>query len=109
MPEESFIEKKEESISIQIFSVSAAMVGVCLTVIGLLNINQTLKMIEDMADELIAVDAFLFLVACLISYMAIRTKDRKQRLALEKIADWSFLAALLLIVAACVMIALEFI
>ena len=30
MPQETFIEKQEESIAIHIFSVSAAMVGICI-------------------------------------------------------------------------------
>ena len=109
MPAESFIEKQEESISIHIFSVSAAMVGVCLTVIGLLNIISTLKRIETLGDEIVMMDAALFLVSCIISYMALRTKSRKRRYILEKIADVCFLLGLFLMTTACILIVRQFI
>ena len=108
MPQESFLEKKEESFSIHIFSVSAALVGVCLTVISLFSISDALKRIQNIGDELIAFDAILFLVTCVLSYMAIRTKARKRRLILEKTADGLFLTALLIIVFVAVLIAWEY-
>lgn len=109
MPEETFLERQEESISIHIFSVSAAMVGVCLTVIGLLNINEILRNIESVGDELIAVTAIFFLAACMISYLGVRTKDRARRLRIEKIADIIFLTALVLTVGVSIFIVLQFI
>jgi len=108
MPEENSLEKREENLSIHIFAVSAALVGVCLTVIGLLSISEALKKIQNIGDELIASDAMLFLVTCVLSYMAIRTKSKKRRLILEKTADWLFLAALLIIVLVAVLIAWEY-
>ena len=56
----------EEDICIHIFTVSSAMVGVCLTVIGLIRVVITLGKIDTLADDLLAADAFLFLVACLL-------------------------------------------
>jgi len=108
MPEESFLEKKEENISFHIFSVSAAMVGVCLTVSSLLTISDALRRIENLGDELIACDAILFLVSCILSYMAIRDKSRKRRLLLEKTADIIFLTALLVIALVGLLIAWEY-
>ena len=93
MSGESFIEKQEENISIHIFSVSSAMVGVCVTVLGLLSIIDSLKKVETIGDELTAVDGVIFLVCCVISYIAIRTKSKKYRYMLEKIADLLFLIA----------------
>jgi len=48
----------EEDISIHIFTVSAAMVGVCLTVIGLIRVVITFGKADTVADDLLAVDAF---------------------------------------------------
>lgn len=104
MPQESFIEKQEENIAIHIFSVSAGMVGVCLTVIGLLSIVASLKKIETLCDELTAIDAIFFLISCITSYIAIKTKMRKRRYILEKTADLLFLAALSLTVIVCILI-----
>lgn len=104
MAQESFLEKQEENISIHIFSVSAAMVGVCLTVIGILNVITSIKRVETLLDDMTALDAVFFVLACIISYMAIRTKERGRRLLLEKTADTIFLAALFLMAATCVSI-----
>ncbi|HOW36445.1 MAG TPA: hypothetical protein PL155_08550 [Candidatus Omnitrophota bacterium] len=109
MAQETFIEKQEESISIHIFAVSAALVGVCLTVIGIFNIVTSLKRMETFLDEMTAVDAVLFMLACIFSYMAIRTRERQPRLRLEKIADSVFLSALFLMATTCVLIVLRLI
>jgi hypothetical protein len=104
MPLETFIEKQEESISIHVFSVSAAMVGVCLTAIGIINVVTVLHKVQTWADEIATVDALVFLGACFISYVAIKTKDRKHRLAFEKTADYLFLIGLVIAVMTCAFI-----
>ena len=43
----------EEDISVHILSVSAAMVGVCLTVIGLLRVVITIQKADTVADDLL--------------------------------------------------------
>jgi hypothetical protein len=58
----------EQDICIHIFTVSSAMVGVCLTVIGLIRVVITLGIADTLADDLLAGDALLFLVSCLLSY-----------------------------------------
>ena len=60
----------EEDICIHIFTVSSAMVGVCLTVIGLVRVVITLGKADTLADDLLAGDALLFLVSCFVSYAA---------------------------------------
>ena len=49
----------EEDISVHILSVSAAMVGVCLTVIGLLRVVIAIQKADTIADDLLALDAIL--------------------------------------------------
>src|SRR4029077_6638817 len=49
--------KLEEDICIHIFTVSAAMVGVCLTVIGVIRVVITLGKADTLADDLLASDA----------------------------------------------------
>jgi len=60
----------EEDVCIYLFTVSSAMVGVCLTVIGLIRVVITLGKIDTIADDLLSADALLFLIACLLSYWA---------------------------------------
>ena len=60
----------EQDICIHIFTVSSAMVGVCLTVIGLIRVVITLGRADTLADDFLAGDSLLFLVSCLLSYWA---------------------------------------
>jgi hypothetical protein len=104
MPQETFIEKQEENISVHIFSVSSAMVGVCLTVIGIIHILTTYCKTQTIADDIMAIDAIFFLCACAVSYFAIKTKERKRRLLLERMADGIFLSGLAIMVFMCLFI-----
>lgn len=91
----------EDDIAIHILSVSAGMVGVCLTVIGLIRVVITLRNADTFADDLLAFDAILFLVACFSSYWALRTRSAQRMYRLERFADVVFLLALALMVANC--------
>src|SRR5712692_7832916 len=91
----------EEDICIHLFTVSSAMVGVCLTVIGLIRVVITLGKIDTIADDLLAADALLFLVACLLSYWALRTLSIRRMHRVERIADRVFILAMVLMTAIC--------
>ena len=91
----------EEDLSVHILSASAAMVGVCLTVIGLIRIVITLGKLDTIADNLLAVAALIFLISCFFSYWALRTRRTRRMHRLERIADAAFLMGLLLMVAVC--------
>ena len=94
----------EEDISIHLFTVSAAMVGVCLTVIGLIRVVITLGKIDTLADDLLAVDALLFVVSCLLSYSARRSRSKRRMHRVERMADKIFIAAMLLMTGVCILI-----
>lgn len=91
----------EKDICIHIFSVSAGMVGVCLAVIGLLRVVITLRQTDTFADDLLAMDAFLFLLACLSSYSGLRTPGVNRIHRVERFADITFTLALILMVVVC--------
>ena len=80
------------------------MVGVCLTVIGLIRVVITLGKIDTIADDLLAGDAFLFLVACLLSYWALRTRSIRRMHRVERFADGIFICAMIAMVAICAVI-----
>lgn len=94
----------EQDISIHIFTVSSAMVGVCLTVIGLIRVVITLGRADTLADDLLAGDALLFLISCLLSYWALRSRSARRMHRLEKIADGIFILAMIGMVIVCAMI-----
>ncbi|HJT81516.1 MAG TPA: hypothetical protein VJ719_09995 [Chthoniobacterales bacterium] len=97
--------EREENISIHIFSVSAAMVGVCLTVIGLIRVVITLGKADTVADNLLAIDALLFLTATMLSYTALRSRTMRKMKYFERFADWLFISAMTLMAAICAFIA----
>ena len=94
----------EQDICIHIFTVSSAMVGVCLTVIGLIRVVITLGTADTVADDLLAADALLFLVSCLLSYWALRSRGLRRMHRLEKIADGIFIVAMIVMVVVCALI-----
>ena len=94
----------ERDICIHIFTVSSAMVGVCLTVIGLIRVVITLATVDTLADDLLAADALLFLVSCLLSYWALRSRGLRRMHRLEKIADGIFIVAMIGMVVVCALI-----
>jgi uncharacterized membrane protein YqjE len=94
----------EQDICIHIFTVSSAMVGVCLTVIGLIRVVITFGRADTLADDLLAGDALLFLISCLLSYWALRSRSVRRMHRLEKIADAIFIFAMIGMVIICALI-----
>src|SRR5206468_6361873 len=94
----------EHDICIHIFSVSSAMVGVCLTVIGFIRVLITLGRADTLADDLLAGDALLFLISCMLSYWALRSRGLRRMHRLEKIADGIFIVAMIGMVIICAVI-----
>ncbi|WP_294320224.1 hypothetical protein [uncultured Sphingomonas sp.] len=84
--------------------IASAMVGVCLTGIGLLHVTITLRARQTVADDLLSVDALLFLIATLSSYFALRVQGTARLHWPERIADATFILAMLLLTAACFII-----
>ena len=91
----------EEDICVHIFTVSAAMVGVCLTVIGIMHIVITAQKADNLADDFLAMDAILFLTSCFLSYWALRARSICRMHRVEHIADTIFLLALLIMASIC--------
>ena len=102
-----FLEKQENNISIHVFSVSAGMVGACLTVVSIINVITSHLAVKTLVDDITAWDALVFLFSCALSYFAMKTKDRKRRYALERVADGFFLFGLTILAIVCVMIVIS--
>ena len=103
--------KKEEietSISVDVFSVSAAMVGVCLTVIQLIKMNGD-QQANTIVDEILALDSVVFMLACVLSFLALKSR-RNSRLKkiLENIGDGFFLLAISTMVVAITLVVYTF-
>lgn len=94
----------EEDIAIHIFSVSAAMVGVCITVISIVRVVIRAEGVNTLADDLLALDALVFLSSCLLSYWALRTRKKNRMYRVERAADIIFLTGLSVMAIVCVLI-----
>src|SRR5206468_5982119 len=94
----------EQDICIHIFTVSSAVVGVCLTVIGLIRVVITLGRANTLADDFLAGDALLFLISCLLSYWALRARSVRRMHRLEKTAEGTFIFAMIGMVIICALI-----
>ena len=105
MSQSNLKQRLEGDLCVHIFSVSAGMVGVCLTVIGLVRIISAVRQIETIADKVLAADALLFLASCLLSYWALRTRSLYKMQYVERLADVIFLVGLLLMVVVCGIVA----
>lgn len=103
-PQLSMNKNLEEDICIHLFTVSAAMVGVCLTVIGLIRVVISLRNMGTLADDLLSVDALFFLCSCLCAYWALRMRTIRRVHWLERIADGGFILGLILMVVVCCII-----
>jgi hypothetical protein len=91
----------EADLCTHIFTASAALVGVCLTVIGLIRVVTATTKVATIADDLLAGDATLFMVSCVLSYWALRSRSTRRMHRLERIADSIFLIGLLLMTIVC--------
>ena len=88
----------DSDLCIHIFMASSAMVGVCLTVVGLLRVVITLHKANTFADDFLLIDAILFLTSCVSSYWALRARGLQRMHRVERFADNIFIVALLLMV-----------
>ena len=98
---------QDTSLAVHIITVSAAMVGVCLTVVGLFQVVQGLHGLDSPADNILALDAVVFLFACLLAYASLRSRSPRRRRRLERMADGCFLCALVIMTVMAGTIAFE--
>jgi len=88
----------EADVCVQIFGVSAVMVGAVLTVMGLLQVLIAVKQVSTLADDVLALTSVLFCTSCLSAYLAMRTRGRRRMHRLERFADRTFVAAMIMTV-----------
>jgi hypothetical protein len=101
-------EEIETSISVDVFSVSAAMVGVCLTVIQLIQMNAGQKP-NTIVDEILALDSIVFMIACVFSFLALKSqRHSRPKKILENIGDGCFLLAISTMVVAITLVVYTF-
>lgn len=97
----------ERTLDIHIMSVSATLVGVCLMVIGILRVSNKLTLVNSLGDDFLALDTVGFLAACLLSYFALRAREKRRQKCLERLADKFFLVSLTFMVLISILVVYE--
>jgi hypothetical protein len=64
----------------------------------------TLGRADTLADDLLAGDALRFLLSCLLSYWALRSRSIRRMHRLEKVADGIFIIAMIGMMIICALI-----
>ena len=93
----------QRDIYLHVSEVSVAMIGVCLTGVSILNVEQDINDVNTYVDDLLAIDAFVFLTAYLISYWVVRvmTKNDRNMQKIGKIANAIFLIGMIFMAIVC--------
>ena len=98
-------EERQYAHMMTLLGVAAGMVGVCLTAISLIGIFKSHSKVDTALDEILAVDALLYLAVSLLIFTALRTPLKKRTSALVRAADLVFSLALILTAIACALLA----
>ena len=98
-------EQNERELALNVFAVSAGMVGVCLTSIGILRLLAAQQSAQTICDNLLAVDALVFVLSCSLAFWSIRASEPHMRRRLRFAMDFLFLAGLVGMTAICAVIA----
>lgn len=98
-------EAREHDLTMHVFTVSAGMVGVCLTAIGLLRLIAGQTKIQTLGDDLLAIDAMLFVICVFLAFWSFKTKVTSIRRRLRFMVDVLFLTGLAGMAVICTVIA----
>jgi len=91
-----------------LFSVSAGMVGVCLTGVGLIGVVKGIRNAESSVDEILSLSALLFLITTALYFFSLYRHDQACRQISDKVADVIFFISLFLLLIACVVFTIGF-
>lgn len=83
--------RREHDIASHIFSNSAVMLGLCLTIISIVHGESRAYQVKTVVDDIIAMNALIFLAACFLSYAVLRSRHLHRMKRVESIADVVFL------------------
>jgi hypothetical protein len=95
---------------VHVFNGSVAMLGVCVTIVGVFAaLRNRPGEVQTLGDNLLAFDALLFLVSCVLSYTGLRTRSSRRAIRCIHAADAAFLTGLAILVVAGLLLAYELI
>lgn len=105
MNEDPTSEAREHELTMHVFSVSAGMVGVCLTAIGILQLVAAQTQAKTLGDDLLAINAVMFVACSSSAFWSFKTKAAGTRRRLRLMVDSLFLVGLAGMACICAVIA----
>jgi hypothetical protein len=85
----------DEDICVHILTASSVMVGVCLTVLGILRMVIKLRSADVTGDDLLSINAMLYLLSAILSYWALRTRNSRRNHRIAYAADGVFIVGMI--------------
>ena len=85
---------RDRDVLLRLLSVTASLAGLCIAALGFLEAAKHPALQQSRADELIAVDAILFVLCVYLILWALRTTSLTRARRLSRIIDVVFLFAL---------------
>lgn len=96
-------------LNTDILTNSATMMGVCVTVIGLVKILAQNSRISSHVDQYLAVDMLLFTASAMFSYFSLRYEEKRRSPRYENLVDHIFMIGLTTLALCSFLVAFEFI
>jgi hypothetical protein len=85
---------RNRDVLLRLLSVTASLAGLCIAALGFLEAGDRPALDDSYADELIAVDALLFVGCVYLILWALRTRSARRADSLSRVIDVLFLFAL---------------
>ncbi len=89
---------RHERILERLLSAATSMTGICVGLLGAVNAFSRSQNIETFADDVLAMNALLFLVCCYLIVWGLRANSRHLTARLLRIVEYIFLGAMSLLV-----------
>jgi hypothetical protein len=93
----------DRDVYLHISEISVAMVGVCLTGVSILQIDQDLDNANSYIDDVLAADSLFFMTSCLLAYWSVRVamKGNRHVRKVASIANIIFLIGMVIMAVVC--------
>ena len=98
-------DQHEHELTMNVFAISAGMIGVCLTAIGILRLVTSQTNVRTLGDDLLAADAVVFVICCFLSFWSFKTRRDSLCRRIRIVVDVLFMLGLVVMVAVCAIIA----
>ncbi len=85
-------------VCLHISEVSAVMLGICQSGVGLIHFAVFIRKVDTYVDNLLALDSLVFLTSCLTAYWGFRSSNIRKTLRLVRFAEGFFVIGLLTMV-----------